>query len=64
MSKSSNRPHYVDESTETVYISVESVSESLPAPEWVRKNFPGYKCSIVKPEDLRKKFKGDTENDA
>ena len=61
--QSSNvRPHYVDEDTETVYVSVDSWMGSISAPHWAAKFFPGYKYQIISPEDLKKKFI--TEDDA
>ena len=63
MKPSSNvRPHYVDEDTETVYVSVDSWMGSISAPHWAKRYFPGYKCAIISPEDLKKKFI--TEDDA
>ena len=56
------RPHYVDEDTETVYVSVDSWMGSMSAPHWAKRYFPGYKCAIISPEDLKKKF--NTEEDA
>ena len=56
------RPHYVDEDTETVYVSVDSWMGSISAPHWAAKFFPGYKYQIISPEDLKKKFI--TEDDA
>ena len=60
--KPSSRPHFVDEDTETVYVSVRSFMGSMSAPHWVEKYFPGYKCSIVSEEQLKKKFNVE-END-
>ena len=60
--KPSSRPHYVDESTETVYVTVSGLFGAMAAPHWVKKNFPGYKCSIVSEEQLKKKFNVE-END-
>ena len=61
--QSSNvRPHFVDEDTETVYVSVDSWMGSISAPHWAAKYFPGYKYQIISPEELKKKFI--TEDDA
>ena len=61
--QSSNvRPHFVDEDTETVYVSVDSWMGSMSAPHWAAKHFPGYKYQIISPEELKKKFI--TEDDA
>ena len=60
--QSSNvRPHFVDEDTETVYVSVDSWMGSMSAPHWAAKYFPGYKYQIISPEDLKKKFKTDED---
>ena len=56
------RPHFVDEETETVYLTVCSWMGAQAAPHWVKKYYPGYKCSIVTEEGLKKKFA--TEEDA
>ncbi len=56
MSKSSNRPHYVDEAIETVYVSVSNEPDEITAPAWVKQYFPGYKCSILTPANLKKKI--------
>ena len=60
--KVNQRPHFVDEDTETVYVSVNSWGGSISAPHWVNKYFPGYKCVTISPENLKKKF--NTEEDA
>ena len=64
MKPSSNdyRPHYVDEDTETVYLTVNGWSGAMAAPFWVHRHFPGYRFVITTEEGLKKKF--NTENDA
>ena len=56
---SSDRPHYVDENTETVYLSANGWSAAVSAPFWANKFFPGYKCVILSHENLQKKIKED-----
>ena len=50
MKKSSKhyKPHVVDEATETVYLTVNSLSGAMVAPFWVNKHYPDYRCVIVK----------------
>lgn len=64
MSKSSNPPHYVDETTETVYVSTTNLNESVSAKQWSEQTFPGYTIVLLSPNDLTKKIKGDTESNA
>ena len=63
MSKSSDRPHYVDETTETVYVSTTNLDESFSSKQWAEKTFPGYTIVLLSPNDLKKKIKDDTKND-
>ena len=55
-SSDNHRPHFVDENTETVYITVRSWGGAVAAPFWVQQHYPGYKCSIVTEDGLKKKF--------
>jgi len=64
MSKSSDRPHYVDEATETVYLAASSWGGAVSSPHWVDKHFPGYTLVILSQEKLQKKIKGDSQEDA
>jgi hypothetical protein len=61
-SSSNYRPHFVDEDTETVYVSVDSWSSSVAAPHWVKRHYPGYRCVTTSKEGLQKRF--NTEEDA
>ena len=56
------RPHFVDEDTEKVYVTVQNMSGAMTAPFWVKKYFPGYTCSIVTDEALQKMFKSETDD--
>jgi len=60
--KVNQRPHFVDEDTETVYVSVDSWMGSMSGPHWAARYFPGYKYVAISPENLKKKFT--TEDDA
>jgi len=57
------RPHFVNEDTEVVYISVRSFMGSMSAPMWVERFFPGYKCSIVSEDRLATIIKESTPKD-
>ena len=50
------RPHFVDEDTETVYLTVCSWMGAQAAPHWVKRHYPGFKCSIVTEERLKEKL--------
>ena len=63
MSKSSDRPHYVDETIETVYVSTTNLDESVSSKQWAEEKFPGYTIVLLSPNDLKKKIKDDTKND-
>ena len=56
------RPHFVDEDTEKVYVTVVNMSGAMTAPFWVKKYFPGYTCCIVTDEALQKMFKDNTDD--
>ena len=57
-----DRPHYVDEDTETVYVAAGSWGGAVAAPHWVSKYFPGYKCVLLTQSNLQKKINGDNED--
>ena len=57
------RPHFVDEDTEVVYVSVDSWMESISAPHWAAKYFPGYTFKSVSPDSLKKIIKESTPKD-
>ncbi len=59
-----DRPHYVDEDTETVYVAAGSWGGAVSAPFWVEEFFPGYKTVLLSSANLKKKIKGDTQEDA
>ena len=61
-SSSNYRPHYVDEDTEKVYVTVQNMSGAMTAPFWVKKYFPGYTCCIVSDDVLKKMFKNETND--
>ena len=63
MNKSSDRPHYVDETIETVYVSTTNLDESVSSKQWAKEKFPGYTLVLLSPNDLKKKIKDDTQND-
>ena len=56
------RPHFVDEDTEKVYVTVQNMSGAMAAPAWVKKYFPGYTCCIVSDEALQQMFKPNTDD--
>ena len=56
------RPHFVDEDTEKVYVTVLNMSAAMTAPFWVKKHFPGYTCCIVTDEALQKMFTTETDD--
>ena len=56
------RPHYVDEDTEKVYLTIQTVSGAMTAPYWVKKYFPGYTCCIVTDDVLQKMFTNETND--
>ena len=63
MNKSSDRPHYVDETIETVFVSTTNLDESVSSKQWAKEKFPGYTLVLLSPNDLKKKIKDDTQND-
>jgi len=63
MSKSSDRPHYVDETIETVYVSTTNLDESVSSKQWAEEKFPDYTLVLLSPNDLKKKIKDDAQND-
>ena len=56
------RPHFVDEDTEKVYVTVQNMSGAMTAPFWVRRHFPGYTCSIVSEDALKQMFKPNNDD--
>ena len=56
------RPHFVDEETEKVYVTVQNMSGAMTAPGWVKKYFPGYTCCIVSEDALKQMFKPTTDD--
>ncbi len=51
--RSSNyRPHFVDESTETVYITADNWSSAGTAPHWVKRHYPAYQSVLVSKDKL------------
>ena len=56
-----SRPHLVDEETSSVYLSVNGLSGAMAAPHWVEKHYPGYKCVIVRNEDLTQQINDRTK---
>lgn len=62
MKQNFDRPHYIDEDTETVYLSATGWSGSVSSPHWATKYFPGYKCVVLSKEELQKKIKGDNDD--
>jgi hypothetical protein len=60
-SSNNYRPHFVNEDTETVYISVDSWGSSIAAPHWVNRHYPGYKCVTTSVEGLQKIIAKETE---
>ena len=63
MNKSSDRPHYVDETIETVYVSTTNLDESVSSKQWAEEKFPDYTLVLLSPNDLKKKIKDDAQND-
>jgi len=57
------RPHYVDEDTETVYLHADSWGSAMAAPHWVNRFFPGYKRVMLSKEELQKKINSTNEED-
>jgi hypothetical protein len=56
------RPHFVNEDTEKVYVTVQNMSGAMTAPFWVKKYFPGYTCCIVTDEALQNMFTTKTDD--
>lgn len=57
-----NRPHYVDEDTEIVYVAPYSLGGAISAKDWVEQFFPGYKAVLLTTNALQKKITGDAND--
>jgi len=51
-SSSNYRPHFVDESNDTVYLTVDSWGSAQAAPHWVKRHYPGFKRVVVSKDKL------------
>jgi len=51
-SSSHYRPHFADESSDTVYLTVNSWGSAQAAPHWVKRHYPGFKSVVVSKDKL------------
>ncbi len=56
-SSSNYRPHFADESSDTVYLTAHNCSSAASAPHWVKRHYRGYKCKIVSQDKLNELIK-------
>ena len=61
MKQNFDRPHYVDEDTETVYLSASSWGGAVSS-RTGSEIFQDTSCVILSKESLQKKIKGDNED--
>ena len=56
-----DRPHFVNEDTKEVFVTVDSWMGAQAAPHWVQRYYPGYKCKLASADELQKMIAKQTE---
>lgn len=56
-----DRPHFVDEATEVVYVAAGSWGEPIHPCDWVNKYFPHYKCVLITQGKLQSMINNDAD---
>ena len=58
-SRNSDRRHFVDHETETVYLIVHNWSGAMVAPFWTKEHYPGYDTKLMSSEEALTKLEND-----